>query len=330
MRLFICGAGTTIGTLELPGVAGFGRELVKKVPDWRSKLPTLAAVVDALEPAHRRTEHDWDLDAAWTHLDYLAKLHKALEAMHFPSSASHALHAALVAVYGELELERVRSAHDAGHPFTLSDELRRVTNGDVVVSFNWDVLVESLLLHHLRNTPSTRVVQAPHKVLERCVEFAKPHGSFAWNRYDLGANDDNMGPKLGPIPTPAEVLWTEHEHEFRKKKEPLLLGAVPIKSELIAEVDGPQHAVVMAQWATFLRGLTESDEICVLGYSFPKEDAYGRFLMREAIRRRTRPIKRVDLHEVPGRFPVVRDAIVEVLGVSPRDVADRGPMTKCP
>jgi len=329
MRLFICGAGTTIGTLGLPGVAGFGLALAKKVPNWRSELPTLAAVVDALEPAHRRTEHDWDLDAAWTHLDYLAKLHKALETMHFPSSASHALHAALVAVYGNLELGRVRSAHDAGHAFTLSDELRRMTSGDVVVSFNWDVLVEALLLHHLRNTPNVRVIQSPHNLLKDCVEFAKPHGSFAWNRYDLGAIDDNMGPKLGPIPTPDEVLWTEHEPDLKKKKEPLLLGAVPIKSELIAEVDRPQHAIVMAQWATFLRSLTEADEICVLGYSFPKEDGYGRFLMREAIRRRTRPIKHVDLYEVAGRVPLVRDAIVEVLGVSPKDVADRGPMTSC-
>lgn len=329
MRLFICGAGTTIGTLGLPGVAGFGLELARKVPDWRSKFPTLTTVVDALEPAHRRTEHDWDLDAAWTHLDYLAKLHKALETMHFPSSASHALHAALVAVYGKLDLRRVRSAHDAGRSFTLSDELRRVTNGDVVVSFNWDVLVEALLLHRLKKTPKVRFVQAPHR-LKNCVEFAKPHGSFAWNRYDLEAIDDNKRPKLGPIPTPAAVLRTEREPELRKKKEPLLLGAVPIKSELIAEVDRPQHAIVMAQWATFLRGLTEADEICVLGYSFPKEDGYGMFLMREAIRRRTRPIKRVDLYEVAGRVPVVRDAIVEVLGVSPKDVADRGPMTKCP
>lgn len=330
MRLFICGAGTTIGTLGLPGVAGFGQRLAEEVPDWRAKLPTLAVVVDALDPVHRRTKNDWDLDAAWTHLDYLAKLHKALETMHFPSSASHELHAALVAVYGNLNLGWVRSAYDAGQSFTLSEELRRVTSGDVVVSFNWDVLVEALLLYRLRDTPSVRVVQAPHKRLERCVEFAKPHGSLAWNRYDLGAIGHDTGPTLGPIPTAAEVLWTEHEPDLKNKKEPLLLGAVPIKSELIAEVDRPQHAIVMAQWATFLRGLTEASEVCVLGYSFPKEDAYGRFLMREAIRRRTRPITRVDLYEVPTKFPGVRDAIVEVLGVSPEDVVDRGKMTECP
>jgi hypothetical protein len=84
MRLFIFGAGATIGTLGKPGVKGFGKALQRDMRTWRSKFGALASVVDALEPGtQRRSAEDWDLDAAWTHIDYVA-IYRALGTGHFP------------------------------------------------------------------------------------------------------------------------------------------------------------------------------------------------------------------------------------------------------
>jgi hypothetical protein len=114
----------------------------------------------------------------------------------------------------------------------------------------------------------------------------------------------------------------------------LIVGAVPMKSELIKQVGTPgkdsAYPVVVKQWRAFLRAVTEADELCVVGYSFPPEDAYGRFLIRQAARRRRRPIPRVELYELEECVPPVRDSIVEVLGVSPRDIAPKGPVKRCP
>lgn len=105
---------------------------------------------------------------------------------------------------------------------------------------------------------------------------------------------------------------------------------MPIKSELVAEVARPQHELIMRQWAALCRAISEAGELCVIGYGFPPEDGYGRFLMRQAARRRQRRFARVDLYEVDARFGIVRDAIAEVFGVSADDVANRGPVTLCP
>jgi hypothetical protein len=331
VRLFIFGAGSTIGTLGLPGVDRFGLELARRIPEWRSKFWGLAAVVDALEPKPGRSSpNDWNLDTAWTHVDYIAKLHRALDTMHFPGTASHNLHAALVAVYGDVELDRIRRAYDRRRRFKLRKIIDDVKKGDVVVSFNWDVLVEGLLLHRLSKSPAFRLVQTPHVGFEDSVQFAKPHGSLAWNRYAIDAIDDGGAPKLGPIPKPEDVLWTEHEPDRAKKKEPLLLGAVPMKSELIREVDDLQHHVVMAQWATLLRAITAATEVVVVGYGFPPEDSYGRFLMRQAAQRRRRPITHVQLYEVRSQTRAVRKAIADVLGVKADDIDGKGKVDRCP
>jgi hypothetical protein len=207
--------------------------------------------------------------------------------------------------------------------------LERVAAGDAVVSFNWDTLVEFLLCHRFAKT-RFRLVQVPNPHITDSVRFAKPHGSLTWNRHRLtGTIDDgHAGPKLGPIPNWKDIMASESG--AGPLIEPLLLGAVPIKSELVVEVARPQHEVIMGQWAALCHAISEADELCVMGYSFPHEDGYGRFLMRQAVRRRRRPIARVDLYEVSARFGTVRDAIVEVFGVSPHNVANRGQIAPCP
>jgi hypothetical protein len=326
VRLFIIGAGATIGTLGTPGVKGFGSHLEHQLKTWRSELGKLSTVVDALAAEHRRTPADWDLDAAWTHIDYFAKLYPALgEKASYEGSAAAGIHAAVTAVYGTLDVARVLRAYDAGNKFTLREEIDRVARGDVVASFNWDILIESLLCHRLART-SIGVVQAPRRATGDEVQFAKPHGSLTWNRHDLPGiliDDGKGGPRLSPVPSWKDVVDSERSPTNRKV-EPLVLGAVPMKSELIQDVSKPQYRAIIDQWEALCRGLQHATAVCVIGYGFPPEDTHGRYLMRRAVLRRLNRFERVDLYAHPSTFHATRAAIVEVLGVSPNDIADRG------
>jgi hypothetical protein len=107
------------------------------------------------------------------------------------------------------------------------------------------------------------------------------------------------------------------ESKITDEMEPLLLGAVPIKSELIEEVQMHYNfreifQVVMNQWRAVMQTVQEADQIVVVGYSFPKEDQYGRFLFREAIRQRTKPLK-VEFYEVEHRVAERADCILTAL-----------------
>ena len=59
--------------------------------------------------------------------------------------------------------------------------------------------------------------------------------------------------------------------------EPLVLGAVPIKSELLAEVqsgDRKAYETISDQWAEAACPVTQTTELVVAGYCFPPEDGY--------------------------------------------------------
>jgi hypothetical protein len=88
------------------------------------------------------------------------------------------------------------------------------------------------------------------------------------------------------------------------RQEPFYVSCVPLKSELIPEVQmlcGTPNvsATVAAQWEVLIAGLREADEVVMAGYRLPKEDHYARFLMQEAVRRRAVPINTVRVFNRP-------------------------------
>ncbi len=112
--------------------------------------------------------------------------------------------------------------------------------------------------------------------------------------------------------------------------EPLLLGAVPIKSELIREVQCSRPDIfnlVMRHWLVLCYAVATCETLIIAGYSFPKEDLYGRFLFEEAIRFReswkTGPL-RVELYEHANAEALVAREVVRVL--KPDTLALRGPV----
>ena len=108
------------------------------------------------------------------------------------------------------------------------------------------------------------------------------------------------------------------------RKEPLVLGAVPIKSELLSEVQELNNAaevyhLIQDQWHGVVTAIAAASLITVAGYSFPKEDQYGRFLMQEGVRQRRPGTGKVDVefYELDGRpRELCEENIREVFGES--------------
>ena len=111
-------------------------------------------------------------------------------------------------------------------------------------------------------------------------------------------------------------------------REPLVLGAVPIKSELIREVqvqlhDGsrPVFDAIIRQWRTVVEAIRDADSVVVVGYSFPQGDEYGRFLLQEGMRLRNSRLS-VEFFELQNKKCEREKAIKSAFNPKPDPAGD--------
>jgi len=245
------------------------------------------------------------LEEVWTCIDYHAKFPGAFTISWEPAGAVvRELKSALLRLYGRTCDNEAEKLAVSG-TYKLGQIINEIKPGDTLVSFNYDTLAERLvqkrkimLLHGSGSPP------------EGVVRFAKPHGSASW---DLHIH--NLGHDLTDGP-PAVISLDDYDAKLGTV-DPLLLGAVPIKSELILEVQSCHHVhwvfeVILCQWRAVANALRDVDRLVVLGYSFPKEDVYGRFFFREAMRGRSKPL-RVEYYEVREQRERTARSIVSAL-----------------
>jgi hypothetical protein len=175
--------------------------------------------------------------------------------------------------------------------------------GDVVISFNYDTLIERLAKRFGHTLQSVCGASRPGT-----VKIVKPHGSASWCLDLKSRKVISMAADGSPL------LDSLIESDVLEEREPLLLGAVPIKSELIREVQQAcvleVFETIMRQWRAVVEAVRDADVFIVVGYSFPKEDQYGRFLLREGVRLRSKPIA-MEFHEVPARNSSTAASIME-------------------
>lgn len=289
---FFTGAGCSYATLKdrhlaFPPLArDFGSEFTSRVAGWLDTYPELAKVAKHLGTPLQKV----GLEEIWTCIDYHAKFDGAFKINWNRGQVVRELKSALLVLYGG-KCDKEAANLSVEKSYALGRILQEMKPGDTLISFNYDTLVERLaqgngftLLHGSGPPP------------EGVVRFAKPHGSASWNLHSLG-HDLTDGPPAIASLDPGDAMTG--------RVDPLLLGAVPIKSELIVEVQCYYHAhrvfeVILRQWRAVADAVRDADRIVVLGYSFPKEDAYGRFFLHEAVRGRSRPL-RVEYYEVPDR-----------------------------
>lgn len=283
MKAVIVGTGATSGTLGAKGgVAEFPSRLNTVHRDWRARYPNLAKLVrDSARPGER--EDQLGLDRIWTRIDYYSKLRRILGS-DYGGDAAMELRQAVSDAYAfkdEIDqLTRVRT------DFTLKSVLDDLSAGDTLISFNWDTLAETVAQTMLGKD----LVQAPHPGADTAIRFLKPHGSLSWEHRALGDRIE-VTFRDGPRPRLELVSARTEPAGF---VQPLLLGAVPIKSELLEEVQSYSghdrvHQLIAEQWREVIDAISKATTIVFVGYSLPAEDAYGRFLFEEALRRR-RPL----------------------------------------
>jgi hypothetical protein len=69
----------------------------------------------------------------------------------------------------------------------------------------------------------------------------------------------------------------------------------------------------MRQWQVVVDAIRDADIIVVLGYSFPYEDQYGRFLFKEGARQRAKQLKKVEYYNIDRRSEAaIRDIFGDV------------------
>lgn len=298
MKVFLFGAGASAGSIpQIPVARGFGAILSQC--DGLKGFPAISKAVNHL----KCPRNDFPLDKVWTCLDFYAKLEDALPAAKPWRNDGPDIKRAILRVYGK-RCDRLADRLPRSERYTLGQLMKNeVSPGDLLVSFNYDTLVERLAKrfgHKLR--------VAGHTPGRDAVLLSKPHGSASWTM-DLNLR---------------KVTWHEHdgspkrdslgEEEVKHGREPLVLGAVPIKSELIREVQCsfPEiFEVVTRQWKTVVDALKKSNTLIVVGYSFPQEDLYGRFMFAEAMRHRKTNL-RVQFFELPELASERSKVIVDV------------------
>jgi hypothetical protein len=275
MDLFILGAGASRGVLSgkdvVPTSAEFGEILCRVKPNWTTEYPALFKVVEHLGLCRDK----WPLEDVWSCLDWYAKLQPALPKPKPWNDESRQLKKALLAVFGK----RCDSLSEVANDSTLANILRDdVKSGDTLVSFNYDTIAERLAARL-----GCQLDARPRGGAG--VAFAKPHGSASWTLDLCKRSVDWLSLDGTPLVT---SLRTDHVDVGR---EPLVLGAVPIKSELIREVQTSCgipliYDVVACQWRVLVEAVRDAKRIVLVGYRFPAEDLYGRFLIKEGLRLR--------------------------------------------
>jgi hypothetical protein len=309
MNAFFFGAGSSCGTLLGSSVcppvgADFGRALVAADLNWEQHYGGIAKVVRHLG----RPMSELSLEEIWTCIDYYAKLGHALPQ---PASWLNAsrdlatldLKRALLRLYGrgcDLTAETLPLSED----YTLGYLMKnRMQPGDLVISFNYDTIVERLAQRF-----GHRLLSVGTKPRRDVVEIVKPHGSTSWTL------DFKLKRVVSAPPGAEPLLDSVSEEEVLNGKEPLVLGAVPIKSELIREVQvcwlSEVFDAVMRQWSAVVAAVRDAEVFVVVGYSFPREDHYGRFLLREGVCLRSTPVK-VEYYELADRAAVRAASIIE-------------------
>ncbi len=300
---FFFGAGCSYGTLKLhkgsyPPIARcFGSELANRLEgDCEAEYPRLAQVAKHQGKGLK----DMGLEDLWTSIDYHAKFEAAFRTEWEPrGKVVTELKSALLLLYGsrcDEAAEKLTLGSSTGRfsfrdkdDYTLSKIVRDIKPGDTLISFNYDTLVERVCMK--RNDLNVRHSAAS---ADDIVRFSKPHGSVSWNIFNL-TGDIIDGPPL--------LKSLDKDQVKNEVVNPLVLGAVPIKSELIREVQEFYHArrvydVVLHQWRAVADAVRDADRVVILGYSFPQQDTYGSFFYREAmLERRAGAALRVDYYE---------------------------------
>ena len=284
MTAFFLGAGCSRGTLKESNSCPVSKDF----REYLAKCSTIGGQFKNLEIVFRYLDETFPkvgLEELWSCIDHYAKFWVQRcgflrEPKWNQAEAVCELKRAVLRLCGSACEDAARAIRRTSKCTLVSILRNQVKSGDVVVSFNWDMLVERLAKKCELNF--VHCSGRPRKNKKE-IKFVKPHGSVSWQ---VG-----RPPAILPFAPMLRVIREGDVKPGESPTEPLLLGAVPMKSELIFEVAAHYCAcavfkVIMDQWQAVVEAVRDADSFVVLGYSFPKEDQYGRFFFQEGMRKR--------------------------------------------
>jgi hypothetical protein len=180
MRAFLFGAGSSFGTLKdqdacPPLAKDFGPALSKQ-EGFAENYKNLSAAAPQVD----RNLSEIGLDELWTCIDYYAKL-SGIDANcalgprpdWLDPAVDELKTMALLWLYGQ-RCDLAADALPDSDECTLIRLLRSTQPGDVVISFNYDTIIERLANRFERNIRHSRCPPGDF------VRFLKPHGSASW------------------------------------------------------------------------------------------------------------------------------------------------------
>lgn len=331
-RVIILGAGASYGTLEpeAPLAAGFGKYLIKKAPDWSHRYPYLAAAINFLGPRLQDTTlASWALDKVWGAIDNRVKL-KCVLGLTLPGApfppppslkkeiykrnldpwglAGLELRCAVADVYGvDLDPAIQRASGDNG---TVRKRLKELQPGDCVISFNYELLAETILKKNGQKFTVANPWINPDDVRD-AILLCKPHGSLNWKQ---------RSPENGRSVEFLNDPMREDEIDFAETEnctmQPGIIGPVPYKSEIILPELQVRNVpsffyLLVAQWRSAIEHLSMCEKLIILGYGFPPEDLHAQYLFADAgAKRKSSKRVEVEIYErEKNRFEAVKKEV---------------------
>ncbi len=205
----------------------------------------------------------------------------------------------------------------AGNPSPLLGEfLNVVKEGDSIVTFNYDMLVETALYERGAWVPKDgygfeaslmrgSVVPVYLKSKSKIPIF-KLHGSLNWEIKDMFSPDE-IGVRL------VDNGNSEYFPGYAKKERSELwdyqgvITGYGILPTFLKAFSNPQ---LLQIWATARRALEESDEIVVVGYSLPSSDTATMLLLASA----NLSVKRISIVDIGKGIASVRERMERCVG----------------
>jgi hypothetical protein len=180
-----------------------------------------------------------------------------------PSDVAQIKKDLLLATSVVLHRERPKTARSKVTKFA---ELLRA--GDVVITFNWDLLVENALYDLKKDWE--------YKLCDDSICILKPHGSLDWYDSEEVSIKSDLVFALNEKYKRIQVFKRFRPPRISRPTVPVILPPVMNKKVVFKELE--------SIWRDAWKALRHAREIYVIGYSLPPEDLHARLTIRSAIR----------------------------------------------
>lgn len=160
---------------------------------------------------------------------------------------------------------------------TVDAFVERLQPGDTVLTFNWDLLVETALFKRNRDIVLYCPTTYDKKMAATKITFIKLHGSIDW------LNNKQYKPAKG-----SENEWELMGHDIWKAKNQrhFASSSVGVPAFIIpptSRKEYAEHPDIKQFWDVAFWNLLHSLEIYIIGYGFAKADIHSRALVQAGI-----------------------------------------------